>query len=152
MRTAQVDFCFPVLGFTTDSDIWGLPDLDALTTCGPRTLKEGLQIGMELVDSEGRRWVVRSVRRTGRAGSLLSLLLPLGPAQLRIEHELEPLAPTSLADVQARVCEGMRSHPDFWCEDDERDTVLPARLAEVNATAAISAIHEVLGLDSFHAY
>jgi len=151
MKTAQADFRFPVLGFTTDSDVWGLPDLDALTTCGPRTLKEGLQVGMELVDADGRRWVVRSVRRTGRAGSLLSSLLS-SPAQSRIEHELESLEPISLAEVQARVCKAMSSHPDFWCEDDERDTVLPARLAEVNAIAAIADIHQVLGLDSFHAY
>ena len=152
MKTAQADFRFPVLGFTGDSDVWGLPDLDALTTCGPRTLKEGLQVGMELVDAEGRRWVVRSVRRTGRAGSLLSLLLPLGPAQSRIEHELEPLEPVSLADAQARVCAAMNAHPDFWCEDEERDTVLPGRIAEVKATTTIAGIHEILGLDSFHAY
>jgi len=151
MRTAQAGFRFPVLGFTKDSDVWGLPDLDALTTCGPRTLKDGMQIGMELVDTEGRRWLVRSVQRTGRAGSLLSWLLP-GPALFRIEHELEPLAPIPLAEVQARVCDAMKAHPDYWCEDDERDTVLPARLAEVSATATIAAIHEVLGLDSFHDY
>jgi hypothetical protein len=151
MKTAQVDFRFPVLGFTTDSDVWGLPSLDALTTCGPRTLKEGLQVGMELIDVEGGRWVVRSVRRTGRAGSLLSLL-SLGPAQSRIEHELEPLEPISVEHVQARVCAAMEAHPDFWCEEDERNTVLPARLAEVKSTATIAGIHEVLGLDSFHAY
>ncbi|WP_332771965.1 hypothetical protein [Phenylobacterium sp.] len=151
MKTAQADFRFPVLGFTTDSDIWGLPDLDALTTCGPRTLAEDLQVGMELVDAEGCRWIVSSVLRTGRAGSLLSRLMP-GPAQFRIEHELELLTPLSFADVQARVCAAMRAHPDFWCEDEERDTVLPARLAEVSAVATIADIHEVLGLDSFHAY
>ncbi|MDP3747164.1 MAG: hypothetical protein Q8Q88_08970 [Phenylobacterium sp.] len=151
MKTAQADFRFPVLGFTTDSDVWGLSDLDALATCGPPTLAEGLQVRMELVDAEGRRWIVNSVLHTGRAGSLLSRLMP-GPAPLRIEHELELLAPLSLTDVQARVCEAMRAHPDFWCEDEERDTILPARLAEVTAAAAIADIHEVLGLDSFHAY
>jgi len=151
MRTAQAGFRFPLLGLTTDSDVWGLPDLDALTTCGPRTLKDGMQIGMELVDTEGNRWLVRSVQRTGRAGSLLSRLLP-GPAQFRIDHELEPLTPISLAEVQARVCDAMKAHADYWCEDDELDTVLPARLAEVKATPTIAAIHEALGLDSFHAY
>lgn len=151
MKTVQAGFRFPVLGFTTDSDVWGLPDLGALTTCGPRTLKEGLQLGMELIDAEGRRWVVRSVRRTGRAGSLLSVLL-FSPSQSRIEHDLEPLASISLEEAQTRVCAAMEAHPDFWCEDDERDTVLPARLAEVRSTATIAGIHEVLGLDSFHAY
>lgn len=151
MKTAQAEFRLPVLGFTTDFDVWGLADLDGLTTCGPRTLAEDLQVGMELVDAEGRRWIVRSVQRIGRAGSLLSRLMP-GPAQYRIDHELESLEPVSLVEVQARVCGAMRAHPDFWCEDEERDTVLPVRLAEVKAVATIADIHEVLGLDSFHAY
>lgn len=151
MNTAQADFRFPVLGFTTDMDVWGLIDLDSLTTCGPRTLKEGLQLGMELIDAEGRRWLVRSVTRTGRAGSLFSRLL-FSPAQSRIEHELDLLEPVSLQAVQLRVCAAMEAHPDFWCEDDERHTVLPVRLAEVRAVTMIAAIHEVLGLDSFHAY
>ena len=151
MKTAEADFRFPVLGITTDVDVWGLPDLDALTTCGSRTLSEGLQIGMELIDTEGCRWVVRSVRRTGRAGSLLSRLLS-SPAQSRIEHELESLQPLSLAEIQGRVCAAMEAHPDFWCEEADQATVLPARLAEVRAVATIAGIHEVLGLDSFHAY
>lgn len=151
MKTVQVDFRFPVLGFTTDADVWGLPDLDALTTCGPLTLKDGLQLGMELIDADGRRWIVRSVQRTGRAGSLLTRLF-FGPRLSRIEHELDQLQPVSLGDVQARVCAAMEAHADFWCEQDEIATVLPARLAEVKATATISGIHEVLGLDSFHAY
>ena len=151
MRTTQANFRFPVLGFTTDMDVWGLPDLDALTTCGPRTLKDGLQLGMELVDADGHCWVVNSVRRTGRAGSLLSRLL-FSPSQLRIEHELEALQTLSLAETRERVCAAMTAHPDFWCEEVERDVVLPLRLAEVKRAATIAGIHEVLGLDSFHAY
>lgn len=150
MKTGQASFCYPLIGFTTDSDVWGLPDLAVLRTCGPRTLKDGCQVGMELVDTQGSRWLVRSVQRTGRAGSLLSQFL--GPAQSRIEHELEPLEPISLTEVQSRVCEAMKAHPDYWCEDDELDTVLPARCAEVRATKAIADIHEVLGLDDFRAY
>lgn len=60
--------------------------------------------------------------------------------------------PRTVPDPGARVCEAMKAHPDFWCEDDELDTVLPTRLAEVSAVANIADIHEVLGLDSFHAY
>ena len=89
MKTGEANFHFPVLGFTLDLNIWGFQDLDRLTRCGPRTLKEDTQIGMEFVDADGRRWGVRSVRRTGRAGSLFSLLLPFGPPQSRIEHDLE---------------------------------------------------------------
>ncbi len=151
MKTSQADFRFPVLGLTTDLDVWGLPDLDALTTCGTRTLKEGLQLGMELIDADGRRWLVQSVKRIGRAGSIFRRLL-YSPAQSRIEHELESLQPVSLPETQDRVCAAMIAHPDFWCEEVERDIVLPLLLAEVKGTATIACIHEVLGLDSFHAY
>ena len=154
MKTAQADCRFPVLGFTPDADVWGFPDMDGLTSCGPRTLKKDMQSGMELVDADGRRWVVRSVRRTGRAGSLLPWLLRslLATPQWRIEHELEPLPPVSLEEAQARVCAAMAAHPDYWCEEDERATVLPARLAEVRATKTIAGIHDRLGLDTFQAY
>jgi hypothetical protein len=49
------------------------------------------------------RWTVRSVRRTGRAGSLLSSLPIFGPPQSRIEQDLEPMAPFSIDDVRRRA-------------------------------------------------
>lgn len=151
MKTTEVDFHFPVLGFTTDKDVWGLPDMERLTTCGSLTLKNDMQLGMELVDAAGRRWLVRSVRRLGRTGSWLRVLLTAKP-QSRIEHELEPLEPLSLKETQARVCASMEAHPDFWCEEADVDTEMPRRLAEVRATKTIAGIHEVLGLDGFNQY
>lgn len=56
MRTGEIDWSYPLLGFTPDGDIWGSPDLEALTVCGPRTLKNNMQADMELVDADGRRW------------------------------------------------------------------------------------------------
>jgi hypothetical protein len=119
MKTAEAGFSFPVLGFTLDLEIWGFQDLDRLTKCGPRTLKEDIQCGMELIDAEGRRWVVRSIKRTGRAGSLLSMLLPFGPPQSRIEHELEPLEQVTLEDVRRRACAAMRAFAENYVEGDE---------------------------------
>lgn len=155
MRTGEVDFRFPVLGFTPDLDVWGFPDLRGLTTCGPRTLKTDMQIDMELVDADGHRWIVRSVRRVGRAGSLVSSLirsLLTSVPQSRIEQELEAMAPLTRDETCARVCSSMEAHPEFWCEDDERQTVLPERLARVRAVKSIAEIHDVLGLDTFEAY
>lgn len=86
-------------GFTPDLEIWGFPDFDRLTKCGPRTLKENKQVGMELVDAQGRRWLVQSVNRTGRTGSLFSRIPILGLPQSRIEQELEPMTPLSLDEV-----------------------------------------------------
>lgn len=84
MRTTEANINFPVLGFTPDREIWGFEDLNTLTSCGPRTLKNNMQIGMELIDAEGRRWGVRSIRRTGRDQPLLRWLIVSSHRRARI--------------------------------------------------------------------
>lgn len=42
MKSIDVNFQFPVLAFTPDRENWGFPDMDRLTRCGPRTLKENM--------------------------------------------------------------------------------------------------------------
>jgi len=118
MKTAEAGFRFPVLGFTPDLEIWGFQDLDRLTKCGPRTLRNNMQAGMELIDADGRRWIVRSVRKSGRTGSLLSLLLTAVP-QSRIEHELEPLQAVTLDDVRRRASAAMEAYAENYVEGDE---------------------------------
>ncbi len=152
MMTTQAAFGFPILGFTPDREIWGFQNLDALTRCGPRTLKDDMQAGMELIDADGRRWLVRSVRRTGRAGSLLSLLLSFGYAQSRIEQELEPLPPVTLEEAKARACAAVEAFSSDYCQDDERDTVLAPLLEQVKASATIADIYRILQPDTFEGY
>ena len=155
MKSYEADFHFPLIGFTQD-DLWGFPDLDRLTRCGARTLRQDLQLGMELVDADGRRWVVRSVRRTGRIFSWLSFLL-LTTRQFRIEQELDGLEPLSLAELQERVCAMMVAHPEnlepeYAHEEEDYARILPPRLAEVRATTSFAALYEILVLDTFEAY
>lgn len=155
MKTAEAEFEFPVLGISSDNDVWAFPDLRRLTKCGPRTLKDGMQEGMELVDARGQRWRVRSVRSLGRAKPVLGLWLKsllMAPRQFQIEHDLEALEPLTLQQVQERVCAAMEAHPLFWCEPSECETELPARIADVRATSSVSEIPDALGLDTFEAY
>jgi hypothetical protein len=155
VNTQEADFRFPVLGFTPDREIWGFPDINALTSCGPRMLKNNMQAGLELIDADGRRWIVRSVRRVGRARPLIPWLvsaLLTGAPQSRIEHELEQLQIVSLSEAQARTCASLRAFPQDWGAEDADDPVLEQRIAEVSSTQTIVAIHEVLGLDSFMGY
>lgn len=109
MKSSEADLNFPVLGFTPDRENWGFPDLDRLTRCGPRTLKESMQDGMELIDANGRRWRVLTIRRTGRAGSVLSILPGLGPPQSRIEQEVEELPGASLTEVQQKMRDSLKT-------------------------------------------
>lgn len=154
MNTADAKFPFPVLGFTPDKEIWGFPDLSTLTSCGPRTLKDNMQIGMELIDSDARRWIVRSVRRTGRGQSLFPWLVSffLSTPQSRIEHELDELGSVSLAEAQNRACVSLEAFPDDYCADDDRGEVLEPLLAQVRSAESIARIYDLLGLDSFIAY
>lgn len=154
MKTADVSFEFPVLGFTPDQEIWGFPDPNTLTSCGPRTLQKDMQVGMELIDAGGRRWVVRSIRATGRGEPLLQWLLSflLSTPQSRIEHELDELAPLSLPEIRERACASVEATSSDYCADDEREEILEPLLAKVRSASSVAEIHELLGLDSFMSY
>jgi hypothetical protein len=154
MKTAEANFRFPVLGFTPDREIWGFADMNTLTSCGPQTLKDDLQSGMELIDSDGRRWIVRSIRRTGRAQSLIASLVArvLSTPQSRIEHELDELEPVSMSEVRDRASDSLEAFSQDYCAEDERDEVLVPLLANVRSATSVASIHELLGLDSFMAY
>ncbi|NEX91671.1 hypothetical protein [Caulobacter sp. 17J65-9] len=155
MKTAEAKFSFPVLGFTPDRDIWGFQDLDALTTCGPLTLKKDMQLGMELIDSDGRRWVVRSVRRTGRKGRfpswLLWTVLTAAP-QSRIEHDLDELTPVSLAEALERACAAIEASPDIYGPEGEDEETIETRVAKVRAAKSVAGVFDLIGLDTFEAY
>jgi len=151
MKSSETGFKFPVLGFTPDREIWGFPDLDRLTRCGPRTLKEDAQNGMELIDADGRRWRVLSIRRTGRAGSVLSLLWIFGPPQSRIEHELEPLAAVSLTDMQQRARDAMESSKiDYYGEEAQAE--YRSTLRKIGKTRSIAKIYDLLQPDTFEPF
>jgi len=137
------------LEFTADKEIWGFQDLDRLTKCGPRTLKDGTQLGMELVDADGRRWIVRSFRRTGRAGSFPSLLLIFGPPQSRIEHELEVLAPLSIEDVRRRALAAMETHSINYLEGDDPDLEFKPLLGQLGKARSVQEIYDLLQPDTF---
>lgn len=142
---------FPVLGFTPDGENWGFPDLDRLTKCGPRTLKENMQDGMELVDADGRRWRVLSVRRTGRTGSWLMALLAAGP-QSRIEQDLEALPALSLSEVKQRTRESLNAFAADYKGFDGDEVEFASMLASVESARSISEIYELIGADTFESY
>lgn len=154
MRSTEADMLFPVLGFTPDGDIWGFADLNTLTSCGPMTLKKNLQHDMELVDSNGRRWIVRSIRRLGRGRPLFpGLLLDLlATPQSRIEQELDELSPLTFEEIKARAIAAVELTSEYYCAEDEREEILVPLLDQVRAASDVAEIHELLGLDSFMGY
>ncbi len=151
MKSNEAGFKFPVLGFTPDGDMWGFPDLDRLTRCGPQTLKDGLQEGMELVDADCRRWRVASVHRTGRAGSWVSMLWIFGPAQSRIEQELEPLPPISMDEVRERSAKAMESSQiDYHGDDGQAE--YRSMIKSIGKARSVAKLYDLLQPDTFESY
>lgn len=150
--SSDIDFSFPVLGFTRDRENWGFANRDKLTSCGPRTLKENMQEGMELIDAGGRRWRVKSIRRVGRAGSLLSLVPGFGPVQSRIEQELEELPSVSLAEVQEMAKGSLQTFSSDYkgFEGDEEEFAV--LLDKVSQARSIEEIYIAMQPDTFEPY
>lgn len=152
MKTTDVDFRFPVLGFTKDLEIWGFQDRHRLTKCGPRTLKEGTQLGMELVDADGYRWMVLAVSRTGRAGSFLSIPFIFGLPQSRIELELEQVEAISIEGARQRACAALEVHAENYYDGGEPDAEFESLLESVKCAPSIADIYELLQPDTFESH
>lgn len=153
MKTGEIDFHFPVLGFTEDA-IWGFQNPDGLTRCGPQTLRDGAQLGMELVDSKGRRWIVRSVRRIGSASSLLHRLLffVFGPPQSRIEHELEPMPSLPIEEVKRRAYLAMQANAASYLEGDDPELEFKPLLARIEKARSVGEVYDLLQPDTFESH
>ncbi len=151
MNSSEIKFTYPVLGFSSDGDLYGFPDLDRLTKCGPRTLEDRWHIGMELVDDRLKRWRVLSVRRTGRAGSLLGLLWIFGPPQSRVEFELVDMPPISMKEVQERACKAMEHQKeDYYGEDGQKE--YEDTLKNIGETNSARELYNLLNPDTFEGY
>ena len=154
MDVASLNLKFPVIGFTTDDDVWGFPSLQTFGVCGPRTIKDGMQDGMEIVDGDGRRFKVRSIRNLGREGFLPFWFLNslVSTPQYRIEHELEAMPPLLLEEIKQRVVICMEAHPLYWSDDLNYEAMLGEQVANAKACGSVAEIFEVLGLDWFASY
>jgi hypothetical protein len=151
MSSSEVGFSFPVLGFTPDRENWGFPDLNRLTKCGP-TLKENKQVGMELIDADRRRWRVVAIRRTGRAGSILSLVPGFGPPQFRIEQDLEELPPVSLAEARRMARESVETFRSDYTGFEGDEAEFSLLLEKVDQASSIAELYAVIQPDTFEPY
>lgn len=152
MKSTEIEIAFPVLGFTPDLENWGFPDLNRLTKCGTRTLKENKQDGMEIIDAKGRCWRVLSIRRIGRAGSVLNLIPGFGPPQFRIEQELEALPPVPLAELKRRARASMENFQVDYMGFDGDEEAFADRMRRLEAAASYAELYDVVGADTFEPY
>jgi hypothetical protein len=122
---SQLPFKWPMLGFGRDlgpwsSDVVSFSGPKAYEICYAYTFKEGYRDGMLLVDSTGRSWEIRSIRKLGLDGSLLVRILRFltRGTRYRIEPEIVERAPMSLEEVKARILEAIDRYPENYRDDE----------------------------------
>ena len=150
VNSNQVDFAFPVLGFPSESRLgdfenrfYGFEHHSSLTACEPKTLTRNLQLDMELVDIEGRRWMVRSVTMVGRADrGFRQLISKMGFKEplWRVDLEVDALDRVTLEEMQDRACACVQADPfPYFHFPDEPD--FDTAFAEIRATKSVRELY-----------
>ncbi len=99
-----------------------VPDPEAYSLLHASNLKTEEQLGMTLIDRDGRCWKILSVVKRGLGGPWWWRLPGLFFGQLyRVEYELADLEPMSVEAIKDRVIEIVRGSPEDWGFDDDDD-------------------------------
>lgn len=151
----EAQFVFPVFGFEPEQILgWQCDGPEGPAVIRENTFRVEKLRNLELVDASGRRWSLKSLRRLGRAGRLISwlLLTPLGSSRCRIEWDLEPMPPLSLTDVQDLACETTArfGEDDDW--NDELKAETADLIARIRKARSIAELAPILNWPSFASY
>jgi hypothetical protein len=129
----DTDFAFPMVGFARKDGMLCYSDLSALTHASWVYLRDETLIGMELVDSRMRRWIVRSVEpmRPPR----VQRWWHFGPDTSVVEFDLglEEIEATTFPELKRRVLDEL--------ELDRPDDEMAVRRAR-NLAAMFKAAYE----------
>ncbi|KKC27972.1 hypothetical protein [Sphingomonas sp. SRS2] len=147
-QASETPFRYPVLSMDSSGYVSGFANLHNLTQLVPHAFKSGQYEGMELIDSNERRWIVRSGKKIGRATrwGLLDILL-FNPPNLRVAYELEELPPLSLDEIKERAITSEREFSFGEYEADGETAQFDALLARIRAARNVAGIFKTLSLD-----
>ena len=147
--TAKPEFVFPLLCFTREHEVYGIADDYELRLCGKRALDGGEQLGMEMIEPDGRSWRVVSVRHVGYAPFKWRYHNWFAPPLRLVEHTYEPGPVLSLDDVKARMLAHIDAHPFIYCHFPDDAEELESAKAEVRPLDSIAALYEWVKPDAF---
>ena len=154
MKSSEAGIRFPAFGFTTDGEFWRFTEIEVLNSCGPQAYKAEMQAGMEIIDSDLRRWRVTSVGKLGRQWSILAFLF-LTTWTFRVELELKALDPASWAAIQERIAAYFLANA--WTfeadgEEEERVELRADYLKRIKGAQTLPQMFEIFGADDFRGY
>ncbi|WP_304219388.1 hypothetical protein [Phenylobacterium aquaticum] len=156
---------FPALGFRRDVGREPIPgrervtfflDLEDFSTCTSWELARGERLGMVLADRDGRCWKVVAVKDLGVVRPFWERVFRFLMRQSlhRIDQELIPQEPLTLAQVKERVCASIQANPDDWRDDEaiageagpprDEQEMLDERQAPVRAARTLTQVINAL--------
>ncbi len=172
MDIADANLIFPVLAFISNFEVVGADNLSDLTHWGNSELYTAdYELGMELVDAEGKRVVVRDIqivkeRKAFRLPKILDWLS--WRAGYEVNLIVDPASPLTFAEIKARVREIIIDKPEIYClnynpENDLPENAeqiaaiddvdsLPAVLADFDAIQDFDELYRTAAVDNFDSY
>lgn len=126
IRASEVDFHYPLVGFTRDEGVLGFDDFSALTRCHPIYVRDEALIGMELIDNDLGRWFVRALVLEAPLVEKRWWQIFSGTTYPEFDLELEEAAPIRLAELKRRLL-------DAWELEDMGDEEAVERAPDLAA-------------------
>ena len=140
---------YPVLARIAGGELTGFPDVWSLTCYVPRLFAMGVYAGMELTDSDGRRWIARSAYATDHeAPKRWWHVWPLSPTRWKqVEFDLETLEPAAFAETLASVSAHMEEEWQVSLAQDGDPEEIAESRAALHAAKDVPGTYEALGFE-----
>ena len=148
-KASEADIRYPVIARIPGGEHTCFPDVRILTCYVPRLFEMGVYVGMELTDSDGRRWVARSAYATDhQAPKRWWHVWPLSPTRWKqLELDLETIEPATFAEILTSVSAHMEEEWRDSLEKDGDPEEIAETRAELHAAKDVAGIYEALGFE-----
>lgn len=104
---------YPAIAFDRSGNFYIYPDRNSLRG-------RAHDLGMSLLDSAGRGWMITGVSDVGPVDSFWARIAQFidGEPRRRFEAQLAEVEPMSFEDAKVRACAAISIYPDNWKEDE----------------------------------
>ncbi|EMF7390461.1 hypothetical protein V4F62_004523 [Vibrio parahaemolyticus] len=103
---------YPV-ALINNSDVGGFSSDSSLNICSEKAIDDNLMVGAEIVDSEGMKYVIKSVTKIKNANWLPSFMVTYGRRIAKVEYELYQDGQIPLDEFKRLVLDTLKGDSAF---------------------------------------
>jgi hypothetical protein len=113
----NIELRYPVIAFAKRNVVHFARNSDDLTICSSRGLKNGFYNGLEIIDSDGKKYEIENAQKVGTKGFLFGLNILYGQ-KLRIKLNFSnKIEKENLEELKARINKAFKKDKFFWNSD-----------------------------------